>query len=111
MIKIILKWLALTGAVLFASYVIPGMAVSSFGTAIIVALVLGLINISIKPVLKLLTLPINIITLGIFGLVLNVVLFWVVSLVVPGFTLSGIVPAIIGSAVVSIIMWIADIIL
>lgn len=108
MLKIILKWIGLTLAVLAASYLVPGIGVPTFVTALLVALVLGLINISIKPILKLLTLPINLITLGLFGILLNAFFFWITSVVVPGFTIAGIVPALIGSLVVSVITWIID---
>ncbi len=108
MIQIILKWIALAGAVIAAAYIVPGIEVSSFGTALIVALVFGLINIFIKPVLKILTFPINLLTLGIFGLVLNVLLFWAVSGLVAGFAISGFIPALLGSLVVSVVMWIVD---
>jgi len=108
MIKIILKWIGLTGAVLLAAYFVPGITVHSFVTALFVALVLGLINTFIKPVLKILTLPVNILTLGLFGIVLNALFFWFASVVVTGFAIAGFIPALIGSIVVSLIMWILD---
>jgi putative membrane protein len=108
MIKILLKWLALTGAVLLVAYLIPGISVTSFVTALFVALVLGLINTFIKPILGLLTLPINVITLGLFGIILNALFFWFASIVVAGFVITGIIPALIGSAIVSAIMWIIN---
>ena len=111
MIKIILKWLALAAAVLAAAYLVPGIGVASFKVALLVAIVLGFINIFIKPILGILTLPINFLTLGIFGLILNVLLFWAITLIVPGFTISGFLAALLGSLVVSVIMWIVDIIL
>lgn len=111
MIKIILKWVAMAGAVLAAAYIVPGISVASFKIALIVAIILGFINIIIKPVLGLLTLPINILSLGIFGLILNVLLFWAITLIVPGFMITGFVAALLGSLVVSIIMWIVDIII
>lgn len=111
MIKIILKWFALAAAVLAAAYLVPGIGVASFQVALLVAIVLGFINIFIKPFLGILTLPINFLTLGIFGLILNVLLFWAITLIVPGFTISGFLAALLGSLVVSVIMWIVDIVL
>ncbi len=111
MIKIILKWLALATAVLAAAYLVPGITVASFKVALLVAIVLGFINIFVKPILGILTLPINFLSLGIFGLILNVLLFWAITLIVPGFTIAGFVPALLGSLVVSVIMWIVDIVL
>lgn len=106
MIKILLKWLGLTLAVLATAYVVPGISVSSFLTALFVALVLGLVNTFIKPIISLLTLPVNILTLGLFGIILNGLFFWFASMVVTGFVITGFVPALIGSVVVSLIMWI-----
>jgi putative membrane protein len=111
MIKILLKWLVLTGAVIVVAYFVPGITIASFLTALFVALVLGLINTFIKPVLRILTLPINLLTLGLFGLILNALFFWFASLVVTGFAISGFIPALIGSIIVSAIMWILDFIL
>ena len=108
MVKILLKWLALTLAVLATSYFVPGISVATFVTALFVALVLGLVNTFIKPVISILTLPVNILTLGLFGIILNGLFFWFASLVVTGFTITGFVPALIGSVVVSVIMWIID---
>lgn len=101
----------MAGAVLAAAYIVPGISIASFKIALIVAIILGFINIIIKPVLGLLTLPINILSLGIFGLILNVLLFWAITLIVPGFMITGFVAALLGSLVVSIIMWVVDIII
>jgi putative membrane protein len=106
--KILIKFLILAGAVLLASYVVPGIAVAGFATALIVALVLGLINLVIKPIIKILTLPITILTLGLFGLVINTILFWFVSYVVAGFDVSNFIAAFWGALVVAVVMWVAD---
>ena len=110
-IKILLKWFVLTAAVMLTAYLIPGIAVSSLITALVVALVLGLINTFIKPVLEILTIPINLLTLGLFGLVLNALLFWAVSYFVSGFMIAGFLPALVGSILISIIMWLTHIFL
>lgn len=102
---IIIKWLIMTLAVLAASYIIPGVAVSGFVAALAVALVLGLLNLIIKPVLVILTLPINILTLGLFTLVINAFLIWLTSFIVPGFTVAGFVPAFLFGIVLSIVMF------
>lgn len=106
--KFILKLLILTGAVLLAAYIVPGITVTGFTTALIVAIVLALINIFVKPVLRILTLPINILSLGLFGLILNVILFWAVAYIVSGFTIAGFIPALWGAVIVGIASWIAD---
>jgi len=108
-LKWIVRWLILSAAVVLVSYLIPGIHVNGFMTALIVGLVFGLINTFIKPVLAILTLPINIITLGLFGLILNAILFWATAYLVNGFVIEGFLAALIGSIIVSIIMWIEHI--
>jgi putative membrane protein len=105
-IKLILKWLLLSATVIAAAYLIPGISVAGWTVALVAGLVLGLINV-IKPVLRLLTLPINILTLGIFGIVLNALLFWAASYFVDGFVISGFVAALLGSILVSVVLWLA----
>ncbi len=106
--KLILHWLILTLAVLGASYLIPDIHVSSFLTAVIVAAVLGFINTIIKPVIKILTLPINLLTLGLFSLVINGLFFWLVAQVIKGFTVDTFLAAFLGAIIVSIINWIGN---
>ena len=106
--RLILKLIILTGAVLLAAYIVPGITVTGFTTALIVAIVLALINMFVKPVLKILTLPINILSLGLFGLILNIILFWAVAYIVSGFTIAGFIPALWGAVIVGIATWIAD---
>ena len=83
-------------------HLIDGIVVSSFWTACLAALVWGIISLTIRPVLALLTLPFNILTLGLFSFVLNALLFWLMSLFVPGFFVAGFVPALEGSLVLSL---------
>jgi len=92
--------------------IIPGIHLSGtvWITALAVGLVLGLINAFVKPILTILTIPINLITLGLFGLVLNALLFWATTYVVPAFTISGFLAAFLGSLVVAIVMWIEHLI-
>jgi len=84
----ILHWLIATVAILIAAYIIPGVTVTLVG-AIVLAVVLGIINIFIKPILFVLTLPINVLTLGLFSLVLNALLVLLAAQIVPGFHLAG----------------------
>ena len=76
-------------ALLAVAYLLPGITVASFGSALIAALVLGLVNMLVKPVLVLLTLPITIVTLGLFLIVINALLFWFVGSVLKGFQVNG----------------------
>lgn len=103
--KIILHWLILTGAIFLSAYLVPGIFVSNFLTALIAGACLGFINLVVKPVLKILTLPINILTLGLFSIVLNALLFWALTTVVPGFTISTFKAALIGSLIIAVINW------
>jgi putative membrane protein len=99
---LILRLLLTAVAVYLTTYL--GIAtVSSFGTAIVVAIVLGLLNISVKPVLKLLSLPITIVTLGLFLLVINVIIIWMVDALVPGFRSEGFLNKLLFSLFVSVV--------
>ena len=90
-------------ALLIAAYLIPGIEVTSVYVAIIAALVLGLLNLTLKPILFLLTLPITILTLGLFAFVLNALMFLFVASFVEGFSVEGFIPALLGSLLVSIV--------
>lgn len=100
---IILKIILLAASVMLAATVVPGIYVASFTTAVIVALVLGLINITLKPVLQLLSLPLSIATLGFFALIVNGLLFALAAYLVPGFEVVGFGAAFLGSIVVSVV--------
>lgn len=104
--KILLHWLILTVGIMITAYFVPGIQVSGIIAALIAGAVLGLINFIIKPILRILTLPINILTLGLFSIVLNGLLFYLLSLIVSGVTISSFTAAVIGSVVVSLINWI-----
>jgi putative membrane protein len=104
--KIIIHWLVLTLAVLATPYVVSGIHVNGILTAIVVAAVLGFINTVVKPVVTLLTLPINILTLGLFSVILNGLFFWFVAVIVSGFSIDNFIAAIWGALVVAIINWI-----
>ena len=88
---------------LLVSYFIPGITVASFYTAIIVALVLGLLNMFVKPLLVILTLPITLLTLGLFMFVINAGLFLFAASFVEGFEVTGFITALIGSFLVSVV--------
>jgi putative membrane protein len=101
--KILINWIV-SAMVIFivAYYVVPGAHVASFASALAVALVLGIINAFLKPVLIILTLPINILTLGLFTLVINALLIMLVSKIVPGFMVDGFLWAFVFGIVLSI---------
>lgn len=101
--NIIVTFIASLVAVLFASWLLAGFAVEDFTTAVLFAVVLGLANAIVKPVLKLLTLPINVLTLGLFSIVLNALIILGVSFLVQGATVDGFISAIVLSIVLGIV--------
>ncbi len=101
----VVRFLGTVFAVLLAAYVVPGFSVANFYTGAIVALVLGVLNITIKPILLVLTLPLNLVTLGLFTFVINAFLIWFAALFVPGFTVNGFVPALLGGLIVAVVGW------
>lgn len=103
MIVLLLKWIGLALGIMFVGWVVPGITISNFVTALIAAVVIALINVFIKPVLIFLTLPINILTLGLFILVINALLFMFVSYLVPGVQVEGFWSAFLGALLLSII--------
>ncbi|OZC01983.1 phage holin family protein [Rubricoccus marinus] len=95
--KLLLRWLASALALLLVAYLLPGITVASWGAAFVGALVIGLVNAIIGPIVKLLTTPIRWLTLGLFTLVINAVLFWLAAEFVPGFDASGAVDVFLGA--------------
>jgi putative membrane protein len=88
-----------------AAYIVPGITVKNFWVALIAAIVIGLVNALIRPVLLLLTLPINIVTLGLFTLVINALMFWLAATLVKGFDVAGFGPAFWGALVFWLVSW------
>jgi putative membrane protein len=105
MLKILLVWLVNAVALIAVAYLLPGISVASFVTALIAALVLGLVNAVIRPVLVLLTLPATLLTLGLFIFVINGLLFWFVGSFIDGFVVQGFWWGVIGAIVYSIVSW------
>ena len=101
----LLKWLILTLAILMTSYLLPGVSVANVSAAIIAALVLGLINIFIKPLVLILTLPINILTLGLFTFIINALMILLAAAIVPGFDVISFWWALLFSVILSIILY------
>lgn len=103
MAQFLISWLVYSLAVIISAYILPGVNVDSFTAALIAALVLGILNALIKPVLLALTLPINVLTLGLFTFVVNAALVLLASQVVDGFRVEGFLSAVIFAIVLSII--------
>ena len=106
--RILLTWVINAVALLGVALLMPSISVSNFGAALVAALVLGLVNTLIRPVLVFLTLPVTLLSLGLFILVINGLLFWFVSSFVPGFQVGGFWSAFWGALVFSIISWLAS---
>jgi putative membrane protein len=103
MIRSALTVLATALSLLIIDLVVPGVNIATFPAALIAAIALGLVNFGVKPVLSLLSLPLNFLTLGAFSLVVNGLCFWLASLLVPGFTASGVIAIILGPVVLSFV--------
>lgn len=98
----ILKWLLSAAALLVVAYLYGGVQISSFGVALVAALVIGLFNLLLRPLLVLLTLPVTVITLGLFLFVINALLFWAAAGVLDGFYVRGFGAALLGSLIYSV---------
>ncbi|MBK7660856.1 MAG: phage holin family protein [Betaproteobacteria bacterium] len=99
----LLRWFLSALALLAVAYLYPGVRVDGFFAAAVAALVLGLVNAVVRPILVILTLPVTILTLGLFLFVVNALMFWLVAEVVKGFTVNGFVAALVGSVLYSLI--------
>ncbi len=98
-----IRWLCYALAIIFVSWVVPGIEVSSFLNAMFVVVIIALINTFIKPLLQIITLPINLLTLGLFSLVINALLLMLAGYITPGFVVDGFLSALIGSILLSLL--------
>ena len=103
---LLVRWLILTAAIIAASYLIEGIQVAGFFSAFFTAAILGILNAFFRPLLIILTLPINIMTLGLFTFVINALMLMMASGVISGFEVHGFWSAVFGSLVISIVSWI-----
>ena len=109
MIRILIKWLALTAAIMVTSYLIDGISVESISSAFLAAAVLGILNVLLRPIALILTLPVNILSLGLFTFVINAFMLIITSRLIPGFNVNGFWAAITGSLLISIVGWVINI--
>lgn len=103
--KMLFRYLGTVAALLLTVNIVPGIYDSGWEATLLAALVWSVISMVIKPVLKILTLPITIVTFGLFSFVLNALLFWLMALLVPGFAVAGFWAALLGALVLSILVW------
>ena len=99
--KLILKWLLSAAALLLVAYIYSGVQVNSFTSALIAAFVIGLFNVVLRPVLVVLTLPVTIVTVGLFLFIINALMFWAAASVLDGFQVRGFGAALLGSLIYS----------
>lgn len=99
MLKLIAKWLLSASALLFVAYVYSGVEVKTFGSAMLAALVIGLLNAVVRPVLVVLTLPVTVLTLGLFLFVINAIVFWAAAGILDGFGVRDFWAALLGSLI------------
>ena len=107
--KLIVRWLLLAAALLLVANVYPGVTVSIYGSAMWAALVLGLLNTLVRPLLVLLTLPVTLLTLGLFLFVINALMFWWAASVFDGFKVTGFGAALVGSLIYSLCAMVIDV--
>ena len=106
--KILLTWIIGALAILLSAWIVPGVNIAGFGASLLAALILGAVNAVIRPIIIILTLPINILTLGLFTLVINVAMVALVALIIPGFSIANFWTALIFTIILSIITWIME---
>ncbi|HEY8555636.1 MAG TPA: phage holin family protein [Burkholderiales bacterium] len=104
----VLRWVVGAVGLWLAAEIVEGIHVAGAGTLLLAALLLGVVNAVVRPVLVLLTLPITVVTLGLFLLVINAAMLGLVALLLPGFAIDGFFAALLGSIIVSIVGWLAS---
>jgi len=105
---LLVRWLVLTAAIMVASYLIRGIEVTGFFSALFAAAILGVLNVFFRPILLILTLPINILTLGFFTFIINAVLLKMASGVISGFVVHGFWSAVFGGFIISVVSWLLN---
>jgi putative membrane protein len=111
MLSFLVHWAVLAIALLVAVRLVPGVAVNSYATLAVAALVIGLVNAFVRPVLVLLSLPVTVLTLGLFYLVVNGACLMIAAALVPGFRVDGCLPAILGALVIGLVGWLVGMLL
>jgi putative membrane protein len=99
----LLTWLLAAVSLVITAYLVPGFVIKSFVAALIASVILGLVNAIVRPILVVLTLPITIVSLGLFLFIVNAITIWLAGYLTPGFDVNGFIPALIGSIVLTIV--------
>lgn len=103
MIRLLTRWVLFALALLFTAWIVPGISFANFQTALLAAFVMGLVNLFIRPIILILTLPLNLLTLGLLTFIINALMFLLVAKIVAGFIITGFLAALLGSILLSII--------
>ncbi|MBR1776577.1 phage holin family protein [bacterium] len=106
--KLILKWVLFALAIVFIGWLIPGISVANFVAALIMTIAIALVNIFIRPLIEFISMPINFLTLGLFTLVINTLLFMLAGYFVTGISIDGFLSALLGSLVLSVLGVVID---
>ena len=106
--KLILKWLLSAAALLFVAYIYDGVSLKGYQAALIAAFVIGLLNTLVRPILVILTLPVTVVTVGLFLFVINALMFWAAASLLDGFNVTGFWAALIGSLIYSVLSMIIN---
>lgn len=101
--RFLLTWLLTAVALVITAYLVPGFVITSFVAALVAAVILGLVNAVVKPILVVLTLPLTVVTLGLFLFVINAITIWLAGYLTPGFDVEGFLPALVGSIVLTLV--------
>ncbi|MBV8605790.1 MAG: phage holin family protein [Pelomonas sp.] len=109
--KTIVRWCLLAAALLLVAHLYPGVEVRSFGSALVAALVLGLLNTLLRPLLVLLTLPVTVLSLGLFLFVINALMFWLAAGMLPGLNVTSFGAALVGSLIYSLCGMVIDVLM
>ncbi len=111
LMKTLIRWLLLAGALLLVANLYPGVEVKNFTSALIAAFVLGLLNTLLRPILVLLTLPVTVLSLGLFLFIINALMFWAAANLLDGFAVAGFAAALIGSLIYSLCGMVIDVLI
>ena len=109
MLRIVLRWMLLACALLLVAHLLPGVAVKNFGAAMLAALVIGFLNALLRPILVLLTLPVTLLTLGLFLFVVNATMFYFAAYLLEGLEVAGFPAALLGSLIYSLCGMVIDV--
>jgi len=102
MMNMLVKWIVFSALIIFTAWIVPGISVNNFLSAMLVCLTIGFINIFVRPIVEFISLPINFLTLGLFSFVINALLLMLAGVITPGFEVDGFLSALLGSILLSI---------